>query len=188
MKNRFSFWLIPLVILLTGCSTRVSTHHRHHDHHAGHHKHVSVGVHTRTSGAGILGALIVGGIINSIIHDRQHQDHQQHDDQESTSLESESLESKSLESKSLDSESGQQSDSDAEALINGYAIESQGESGSTEQSQDAMADEEYSTAKQQQSKPVQWYQVGQDGKCYLMAVNNGVTDVVSAVPDSNCDQ
>lgn len=166
MKNYLSFWFIPLIILLTGCSTRVSTHHRHHNHEYRHHNHnhVSVGVHGRASGAGVLGALIVGGIIGSIIHDQQHQ----HD---------EDLEPQT----------------DAEELENGYALDEEPvdhdkQVANTIESPNDIADKEFQQAKQQQSKNVEWHQVGKDGKCYLMRVSNGVTDVVAAVPDTNCQQ
>ncbi len=173
MKKYLSFWFVPLLFLLVGCSTRVSTHHRHHNHEYRHHNHVSVGVHGRASGAGVLGALIVGGIIGSIIHDQQHQhDHEiaQQDD---------------LEEPQPTTEAGE--------LANGYSIEEEHSQQSTPATSNSQvssesSDKEFENAKQRQAKPVEWHQLGKDGQCYLMGVNNGVTDVIAAVPESNCQQ
>ena len=33
---------------------------------------------------------------------------------------------------------------------------------------------------------MQWYQLGKDSNCYLMSVNSGVTNIVSAVPSKKC--
>ena len=33
----------------------------------------------------------------------------------------------------------------------------------------------------------QWYQVGRDGNCYLMGIDKGVTDVISAVNNKLCE-
>jgi major membrane immunogen (membrane-anchored lipoprotein) len=182
VKKYQSVWLVCLLILLTGCSSRVSTHHRNDGHAYRHHNHVSVGVHTRTSGAGVLGVLIVGGIINSIIHQQQHlQDHED-------SIEGSPDIDTSAELRDTD---GTQQTS-AEDLTNGYSIDLPNNNTSSAQvselnGTDKNVGTEYQKTKQQQSKNVEWYQVGKDGKCYLMAVNNGVTDIISAVPDSSCN-
>ena len=64
MNPKISLLIFPLLILASGCSTRVSSTHGY-----SHHNHVSVGVHGRSSGAALVGALIVGGIIGSIINE-----------------------------------------------------------------------------------------------------------------------
>lgn len=47
----------------------------------------------------------------------------------------------------------------------------------------------YEISGQTKPKPVEsrWYQVGQDGKCYLMESINGEGQVVSVVPDYSCN-
>ena len=171
MKNYLSFWFVPLLFLLVGCSTRVSTHHRHHNHEYRHHNHVSVGVHGRASGAGVLGALIVGGIIGSIIHDQQHQ-HEEDIAQQDDLIEP-------------------QTTTEAGELANGYPLEENPSHQNTQATNGSQAstessDKEFQQVKQQQSKSIEWHQVGKDGQCYLMGVSNGVTDVIAAVPESNC--
>lgn len=131
-----------------------------------------MGVHGRSSGAGILGALIVGGIIGSIIHDQQHQN----GDDTEPHIDGEEL----------------QGSSDADELTNGYSIVQPSDLGegaaSSEQTADETVLDDFQQTKQQQSKNIEWHQVGKDGKCYLMGVNNGVTDVIAAVPDTKCKQ
>ena len=56
-------------------------------------------------------------------------------------------------------------------LVDGYAID----------------DGDYSDSEiTEQGSQVQWYQAGKDGNCYLMGIDKGVTDVISAVPASRC--
>lgn len=58
-----------------------------------------------------------------------------------------------------------QDDSLDDELVNGYSIDE-------------------SEAYEQQSK---WYQLGQDGHCYLMEMVDGVQEVISVVPDYSCN-
>lgn len=160
MKAFTSILFVPILVLASGCSTRVSSTHGHH---YGHHNQVSVGIHGRSSGAGILGALIVGGVINSIIHDAEH--HSEED---------------------LSNNSERQSRSKEDEIVNGYEIS---EVPMVKQEKDTFDSEleEFEQNQSQQAKAVEWYQVGKDGNCYKMKVDNGITDILAAVPNSQCE-
>jgi len=155
MKAKISYLLAPLLVLSTGCSTRVSTHHGY-----GHHGHVSVGVHGNKSGAAVVGALIVGGIIGSIITESKHEKEKQ------------ALANNSNQRKS-------ESTGGSSELVDGYDIEDNSISEDHEK-------DNYDAQLTKRESQVQWYQAGKDGNCYLMGIDKGVTDVISAVPASRC--
>lgn len=168
MKISPSLFIVPLLILTTGCTSHVSSGYGY-DY--GHHGHVSVGVHGHNSGAAVVGALIVGGIIGTIIADSNN----------------EQTKSQSKQTNNSQNQSGTQDE-----LVNGYSIDD-----SQQQTNTSIGDEsvdksnketEYQTALSNNQSDVQWYQYGKDGNCYLMGVDKGVTDVVSAVPKKKCGQ
>lgn len=164
MKFSPSALVVPFLILTTGCSSHLSSGYGHN---YGHHGHVSVGVHGHSSGAAVVGALIVGGVIGTIIAD-----------------------SKNEQAKQANISQNQPVTQDE--LVNGYSIEnSQGETEASyveKPAEQNQSETEYQTALSGNSSDVQWYQYGKDGNCYLMGVDKGVTDVVSAVPKKKCEQ
>ena len=158
MKISPSLLIIPLLILTTGCSSHVSSGYGY-DY--GHHGNVSVGVHGHNSGAAVVGALIVGGIIGTIIADSKN----------------EQAKSQSQQANNSQNQSGTHDE-----LVNGYSIESL----EKEVEKSKNDSKEYQSAIASNQSKVQWYQYGKDGNCYLMGVDKGVTDVVSAVPSKKC--
>ena len=166
MKLSPSVFIVPLLVLTTGCSSHVSGGYGY-----GHHGHVSISGHGHGSGAAIAGALIVGGIIGTIIADSKNKPANRQAEQANYSQ----------------VQAGTQDE-----LVNGYAIDnSKDESETVEGDEHAQQDNsgtEYQTALAENQTKVQWYQYGKDGNCYLMGVDKGVTDVVSAVPKKKCTQ
>ncbi len=152
MKLSPSVLIVPLLVLITGCSSHVSSGYGY-----GHHGHVSISGHGHGSGAAVVGALIVGGIIGTIIADSKNQQANRQAEQANNSQ----------------VQTGTQDE-----LVNGYAIDNSQNDSETE----------YQTALAENQTNVQWYQYGKDGNCYLMGVDKGVTDVVSAVPKKKCVQ
>ena len=59
----------------------------------------------------------------------------------------------------------------------------QSTTGQTDNSADVEA---YQQQLANKSKAIQWYQLGKDNLCYLMSVDNGVTDIVKSVDASQC--
>ena len=111
----------------------------------------------------MVGALIVGGIIGTIIADSRNEQARQH---------------------SLQVSSSHDQSRTQDELVNGYSIDN-----SRQQAKSSDGEEtEYQTAIANNQSDVQWYQYGKDGNCYLMGVDKGVTDVVSAVPNKKCEQ
>ena len=166
-KNRFlkitpSLFIVPLLILATGCSTRVSNGYGYdYGHHA------SVNVHGHGSAAGVVGALIVGGLIGAAIADSKQRE----------------------ENQSVEKNPSANTNSQDE-LVNGYSIDSSQNTDENEY-QTALADRSSNNQSSNQSNggsKVQWYQYGKDGNCYLMGVDKGVTDVISAVPNNQCGE
>ena len=45
---------------------------------------------------------------------------------------------------------------------------------------------EYRETLSSKNSEMQWYQLGKDENCYLMSVNSGVTNIISAVPNGKC--
>ncbi len=174
MKMFPSLFIVPLLILTTGCSSYVSSGY---DYDYGHHSHVSVGVHGHNSGAAVVGALIVGGIIGTIIADSKNEQANQQAQQANNS---------SIQSANQDE------------LVNGYSIDNPQDEIEVSLTKDQVEENqsgtenqsnmEYQTALSDNRSNVQWYQYGKDGHCYLMGVDQGVTDVVSAVPEKKCEQ
>jgi len=167
MKLKISYLLVPLLILTTGCSTHISSVH---DYDYGHRGHMSVGVHGNKSGAAVVGALIVGGIIGSAINESKHQKEKQ------------ALANKSNQRKS-------KSTGGSSELVDGYAIEEGSMNNHSEKNHLVNPNkeiEDYGTELTERGSQVQWYQTGKDGNCYLMGIDKGVTDVISAVPASRC--
>jgi len=158
LKIAPSVFIVPLLILATGCSTHVSNGYGYdYGHHA------SVNVHGHGSAAGVVGALIVGGLIGAAIADsKQNQENQQVEQNVPSNASSQ------------------------DELVNGYSIESTRSVDKTEY-QTALADRS-SNNKPNNGSKVQWYQYGKDGNCYLMGVDKGVTDVISAVPNNKCGE
>jgi len=157
MKIKISFLLVPLLALSTGCSTHVSSVH---DYDYGHRGHVSVGVHGSKSDAAVVGALIVGGIIGSLINESKHE------------REKQALANNSNQRKSEPASSSSE-------LVDGYSIDYD--------SIDKVEEtDDYNTKLTKGESQVQWYQYGKDGNCYLMGIDKGVTDVISAVPANRC--
>lgn len=155
----FSYLLVPALLLTSGCSTYVSNGY---DYGYGHHRsHVSVGVHGHSSGAAVLGALIVGGIVGSIITDAKNKEEAK---QHGTNDEG------------LGKTSSQKDTQDE--LVNGYSVDNS----------QPMESQEYQAAVQSNESKIQWYQYGKDGNCYLMGIEKGVTDVISAVPANQCKE
>jgi len=154
------FVAVPLLLLTSGCSSYVSSQHGY----SGHHGHVSVGTHSRGSGAAVVGALIVGGIIGSMINEAEHE-------KEKTELQHASLENSAA-------TLGERNDE----LVNGYEIQES----DINSEPNTDEDETVQQAVKNDSNTVEWFQVGKDGNCYLMSVNAGVTNVVSVVEQSNC--
>ncbi|MBV1910869.1 MAG: hypothetical protein KUG78_16335 [Kangiellaceae bacterium] len=175
MNPKISLLIFPLLILASGCSTRVSSTHGY-----SHHNHVSVGVHGRSSGAAVVGALIVGGIIGSIINENEHHK----DEHDSTEQHGSNAVEGSYEDYRSRSE-----DVTGNELTNGYSIESsiQTEPNLDETNDSSVVNADLESINNTQTSSVQWYQLGKDNKCYLMAVSSGVTDILSAVPDGKCD-
>jgi len=163
MKKTISLTLVPLLVLASGCSTRVSSNHGHYH---GHQSHVSVGVHGRSSGAGVIGALIVGGIVGAMINESEHQ-------------REERLRTEQLEQQRSVPENGEQDE-----LVNGYELSGTATTANRKSTDGGKSD--YEITKSTQEDAVNWYQVGKDGNCYLMTVANGITDIVAAVPNNKC--
>ncbi|MCF6193445.1 MAG: hypothetical protein L3J46_03835, partial [Kangiellaceae bacterium] len=166
-----AFIAVPLLLLTSGCSSYVSTSHGY----SGHHGHVSVGTHSRGSGAAVVGALIVGGIIGSMINEAEHE-----------------KENAELQHDSLDNSEGSRVERNDE-LVNGYEIllpEQDSEEeiviNNNELPQETIEFRQLNQSAQGGISAVEWFQVGKDGNCYLMSVNSGVTNVVSEVEPSNC--
>jgi len=63
--------------------------------------------------------------------------------------------------------------SQSSELVGGYSIQ-----------QDNQVD--YGNTAATREVNTQWYQVGKDGNCYLMGIDKGVTDVISAVSSKLC--
>ncbi len=101
--------------------------------------------------------MIVGGIIGSVISESKHQKEKQALANNSRRYENESI--------------GKSSE-----LVDGYVIEE------TYTQQIYDGDDEISGSEPQ----VQWYQTGKDCNCYLMGIDKGVTDVISAAFASRC--
>jgi len=139
MKFSPGILLVPILLLITGCSSHGSSGYGYG---YGHRGHVSVGVNGHSTGAAVVGALIVGGVIGAIIADSKNQQAKQQVKQANI----------------LQNQSGTQNET------------------------------EYQAALSNTQSDIQWYQYGKDGKCYLMGVDKGVTDVVSAVPKKKCEQ
>jgi hypothetical protein len=158
MKLSLSFIIAPLLILLMGCSTRISHHHGYDYGHGGH-NHVSVGVRSGKSGAAVIGALVVGGIIGSIIADSEHE--KQHAREQALSS---------------DEHDVVESDSD---------ISEAHETATTQAQQQTM--DEYNQQQAKQQSKIQWYQLGKDGLCYLMGIEQGVTNVISTAESNSCE-
>ena len=89
MKPTILAILLPIIMILNGCATTISSK-RHKGHHS--HSRVSVGVHGHGSGGGALGALIIGGIIGAVINEASHES-------EEKELEKKKLEEKQLKEK-----------------------------------------------------------------------------------------
>ncbi len=159
MKKFLSLLFVPLLIVISGCATRVSTGY---DTDYGHHSNVSVGVHGHGSGAGVVGALIIGGIIGSIITESKNEQ----------------------ENKQAEENANKEREKASDELVNGYPI---GKSRSTIETEHQAAND-YESAMATKQSEIQWYQYGKDGNCYLMGIEQGVTDVISAVPDKQCQQ
>jgi hypothetical protein len=162
--------VLPLLLLTSGCSSYVSTHHGY-----GHHGHVSVGTHSSGSGAAVVGALIVGGIIGSMINEAEHE-----------------KEASELQHASLDKSEEAQDDRNDE-LVNGYEIQLPEQDTeveivvtNNELQKETVEFRQLNQSVQDSPSAVEWFQVGKDGNCYLMSVNSGVTNVVSDVEQSNC--
>ncbi len=161
--------MLPVLLIATGCSTHVS---RDYGFGYGHHTHISVGGHGHSSGAKVAGALLIGGIIGSIITNEQHKN--EHQDGEM--LESSAV-GKTDQFEDMSEESSE--------LVGGYSLDTP-----QTQSNEPYAGEEGNLTEQTDlpTKPqMNWYQYGKDGHCYLMSVTNGITDIVSAVPSSQCN-
>lgn len=174
MKFSPSLLIVPLLISVSGCASHVSSGYGYDYGHHGH-GHVSVGLHGNSSGAAIAGALIVGGIIGTIIADSKNERANQNVERQSE--------------QPVDSlaKNGSQDE-----LVNGYSIDNSQQAVKTSPG-DKLAernqrDTEYKTALASNQSNIQWYQYGKDGNCYLMGVDKGVTDVVSAVPKKKCEQ
>jgi len=178
MKVSISVLFVPLLLLLSGCASHGSTGYGY-----GHRGHVSVGGHGHGSGAAVAGALIVGGIIGTVIADSKN---------EQQRLASENA--------NAHAHAEQHSENNQDELVNGYPIDNSTstESDSTDNSYPSLPivnrsdnqdtnSEDYNQTLAENSTEVQWYQVGKDGLCYLMSVDNGVTDIVSAVPSQKCE-
>jgi len=166
-----TFIVAPLLLLISGCSSYVSTHHGY----GGHGGHVSVGTHSRGSGAAVVGALIVGGIIGSMINEAEHE-----------------KEKSELQHATRQNSEGSQHDRNDE-LVNGYEIQLPEQDSEAElvvnnheQQEEMVEFRQLSQSEQDSPTAVEWFQVGKDGNCYLMSVNSGVTNVVSGVEQSNC--
>ena len=166
-----AFLAVPLLLITSGCSSYVSTQHGY----GGHHGYVSVGTHSRGSGAAVVGALIVGGIIGSMINEAEHE-------KENAELQHTSLENSEV-----------SQDERNDELVNGYEIqlperESEVEiaGNNNELPQKTIEFRQLNQSAQGSPSAVEWFQVGKDGNCYLMSVNSGVTNVVSGVEPSNC--
>lgn len=171
MKAQLSLLLVPFLAVMTGCSTRVSSHHDYnYGHRSHHHNHVSVGVSSGRSGAAVVGALIVGGIIGSIINESEHRD--AHQPESSDLLEDENI--------------NKQASGSQDELVNGYPIDNGSQNESDNHDSTQTSTNEYDSIRSEQASQVEWYQLGKDKRCYLMGVSNGVTDVISEVPVSQC--
>lgn len=175
-----SITAITSLSLLSGCATHVSSSHAvDYGHRASHHSHVAVGVHGRGGGK-VLGALIVGGLIGHALTEAAHQESGE------DSINNDPLNKDSLNKETrLDSSlaSTKRARTEANEMVNGYTIE-QNDSEYAADSTQQNADEIIQNHKAQ---VVNWKQIGKDGHCYLMQVSNGITDVVSQLPDSSCD-
>lgn len=123
----------------------------------GHQNYVSVDTHG--NGAAVVGALIVGGIIGSILNDNER--------------EKQDAAIKMAE---------QRAKATAELKNSAYKEQRLSQKVNDTQ-QDVIAYRETISLKQSE---MQWYQLGKDGNCYLMSVNSGVTNIVSAVPTNKC--
>ena len=76
MKFTYSFLAVPIVLMLSACSSHYSASSHHgYNHHR--HGHVSVGFHGHHGrGANVLGALVVGGVIGHILTEASRQESQ----------------------------------------------------------------------------------------------------------------
>jgi hypothetical protein len=154
MKFPHSTFVIPFLIVISGCSSHVSSGYGHgHGSSYGHRGHVSVGVHGHSSVAGVVGGLIVGGIIGTLIADSKNEQARQQTERANSSQ----------------ANNSQVQQAPQNDLVDGYSID------------ESQQDDSRATN-------VQWYQFGKDGNCYLMGVDKGVTDIISAVPKNQCGQ
>jgi len=159
LKTLSSLVLVPVLIFASGCSTRVSTGYGYDYGH-----HTSVNVHGHGSAAGVVGALIVGGLIGAAINESKQNAEKQQTEEASqnppSNAQQELVEAESNESSTV-------------AKENEYQI---------------VLAERNSKSQSTGNPKVQWYQYGKDGHCYLMGVDQGVTDVISAVPNNQCGE
>jgi len=159
LKPLASLVIVPILVFASGCSTRVSTGYGYDYGH-----HTSVNVHGHGSAAGVVGALIVGGLIGAAIN-----------------------ESKQNAEKQNSEEASQNPPSNAQQELAGAESSEPATSVKDNEYQIALAERNSSNQLADNPK-VQWYQYGKDGNCYLMGVDQGVTDVISAVPNNQCGE
>ena len=82
------------------------------------------------------------------------------------------------------SEGQQYNNQTSDDLVNGYSV-SESQPLNKNQSSDSNTVKNDDEPVNNPPK-IQWYQYGKDGNCYLMGVDNGVTDVISAMPAKQC--
>lgn len=169
MKSSLSLLLVPFLLLTLGCSTRISHHHGY-DHGHRSHNHVSVGVRSNRSGAAVIGALVVGGIIGSIIADSEHEKQHAREDALNSS-------------EDIVQQDAQGSNDVGDSQDLSDNIDEQSAPLSAEE---RAAVEQYNDQQAKQQSQTTWYQVGKDSKCYLMGIEQGITNVISTADAELC--
>ncbi|MDQ7048656.1 MAG: hypothetical protein Q9M92_03620 [Enterobacterales bacterium] len=188
MKLKISLFAIFTLIFASGCRTHVDGGYDY-----GHHGSVSVGVHGNADGAAVVGALIVGGIIGSMITESEQKKKQQAEaaalQQQNERQQNEGQQNQQPVSvANLERELAKAKQASASPLPPAKESLTQ----NTQNSRIELADnsteiENYQRQLAEKPKAIQWYQVGKDERCYLMSVDNGVTDIVQSVDLKNCN-
>ncbi len=188
MKFGISLLAVISLLFATGCRTHVDGGYDY-----GHHGSVSVGVHGDAKTGAVLGALVVGGLIGAMIVESEQKKIQkakaaaleEQKQAEQASQPAISQQQVSMQNLEQEIERAKQASNDRANLQQGYIGDSNPKEAALSNS-DADANQEAIQALNSKPNVIHWYQVGKDNNCYLMSVDNGVTDIVEAVDSSNC--
>ena len=192
MNLKISLFAVFALIFASGCRTDVGTYDY------GHHSSVSVGVHGDGKAATIAGALLVGGLIGNALSEsakkkkekakaealqkQQEIERQKLANQKPRPIDKEAVADLAKLVKQAKESAVEHTKYLNETLAQLEAIQK----AEAAQTNDKVGVEDYQQELAETSKAIQWYQVGKDGLCYLMSVDNGVTDIVESVDSSHC--